>query len=541
MRHSKIIIMGAIIIIMVSSIFATILYKKIHTPEVISAYVEPLEAAPKESDPLVGLNSDFTANEQFSTHLPIVVIDTNGVSIEMPAYESVNQTTENEEILALGAGEYVEGNVAIIDSNNTVNTLQDVPNAVSNMIIKRRGNTSVYFEKAQYLMKFQTESGQNNDVNVLDMGAHHEWILSAAMIDKSMMRNYLAFSTASQILPYTPDSVYCEVFLKQGDTYEYQGLYLMLESIAQDENRINITEYAQSSVHNSYLLRRDRFNPNDTMLTTYGKEYDFAVESIGVQYPTKTSISEDMIDYIQKDLWTIEEILYSDDLNVFSTYPDYIDVDSFVDYFLMNEFFMNYDAGNHSTYFYKDLGGKLTMGPIWDFDGATDNYMFEPVNFEDLTFQTKPWFDRLCQDEVFVQKLISRYEELRRSILAEDVIIDKIDEIVAHNGGAMEREWYRWAEYHASEYAYYGASITTLEPYIDEDGNLVKRNAQTYEEEIYGMKSALRIHGTMISEQLKLLLGATTVTTGVSGYRDYLLAIVLISFFAPAIYIYYKK
>ncbi|MFI3176322.1 MAG: CotH kinase family protein [Eubacteriales bacterium] len=538
MRHSKIIIICAIITIMASSIFATILYKKIHTPEVISAYEEPLEEAPKESDPLVGLNSDFTANEEFSTHLPIVVIDTDDVPIEMPEYELLEQMSAED---ALGTGEYVQGNVTIIDSDHAVNTLQDASAVVSNMIIKRRGNTSVYFEKAQYLMKFQTESGENNDVNVLGMGEHHEWILSAAMIDKSMMRNYLAFSIASQVLSYTPDSVYCEVFIKQGDTYEYQGLYLMLESIAQDVNRIDITEYAQSSVYNSYLLRRDRFNENDTMLTTYGKEYGFAAESIGVEYPTQTSISEEMIDYIQKDLWTIEEILYSDDINVFSTYPDYIDVDSFIDYFLLNEFFMNYDAGNHSTYFYKDLGGKLTMGPIWDFDGATDNYVLEAVNLEDITFQTKPWFDRLCQDEVFVKKLISRYEELRRDVLSDDAIIDKIDEIVAHNGGAIEREWYRWSEYHASEYAYYGVSISTLEPYIDEDGNLVKRNALTYEEEIYGMKSALRIHGSMMSEQLETLLGATTVSTGLSGYRDYLLVLVMILFFAPAVYIYYKK
>ena len=67
-------------------------------------------------------------------------------------------------------------------------------------------------------------------------------------------------------------------------------------------------------------------------------------------------------------------MLYSQDEALFKTYDRYIDVDSFVDYFLLNEFFGNYDAGNHSTYMYKESGGKLHIGPVWDFDQAMNNY-----------------------------------------------------------------------------------------------------------------------------------------------------------------------
>ncbi len=544
MRNAKQIAIGSILFMCSVSAIATVLYNKAHESTIVSVYSETLEEAPQEDDPLIGLNEDYTANEEFTSHMPIIIIDTDGEEIEAPNMDGiqiVDEYSDHEDNDEMPEAEYVVGQISIVDNEDGINRIDDEPTIASSMIIKCRGNTSIVFEKSQYLIKLQTESGENNKVNVLDMGEHHEWILNGTLIDKSLMRNYLAFSIASEILEYTPDAVYCEVFIKEGDTYTYQGLYLMMETITQDENRVDIEDYSVTSSINSYILRRDRYDTSEIMLDTYGREQELAQEVIGVIYPSTSDISDDMITYIEEELEVVEKILYSDDINVYSTYSEYIDVDSFVDYFLINEFFINYDAGNHSTYFYKDITGKITMGPVWDFDGAMDNYYLEAVSIDDISFQIKPWFDMLCKDEVFVDKLITRYTELRSTTLSDANIIDKIDEITNHYGGAIDREWYRWADYHTSDYAYYGWELESLNSYIDDEGDVIDRNAQSYEEEIYRIKTTLRMHGDAMLGELYDLKEAAVWTTDASNYRGYFFLVVLIIFFAPGVYVYYKK
>ena len=242
-----------------------------------------------------------------------------------------------------------------------------------------------------------------------------------------------------------------------------------------------------------------------------------------------------MILYAQEDINAIEQVIYSDDPDVFATYPDVIDVDSFVDYFLFNEFFISYDSGNYSTYCYKDLGGKLTMGPVWDYDGTMDNYKKEAVDTDALAFQTKPWFDRLCSDQAFIEKLEKRYIALRRGALSEDHVIGKIDEIVAHLGGAQERDWYRWGHWYTTENKY---SLLAEET---EDGEVLIRNATTYQDEIYRIKVALREHGDYIPAALQELEKSTEVTTGFESWMGWLLLLTFGVLFIPATYVGMRK
>ena len=98
------------------------------------------------------------------------------------------------------------GTVTLLDRPGGENKLGDLPAVTSNIQIKRRGNSSMMYEKAQWLMKLQTESGQDNDLDLLGMGSEHEWILNGSMWDKSMMRNYLGFWLAAQTTLLVPDS-----------------------------------------------------------------------------------------------------------------------------------------------------------------------------------------------------------------------------------------------------------------------------------------------------------------------------------------------
>lgn len=516
---------------------ASIIYGQNHKQEVRNSYAGELPAAPIQENPLQGINEDFTVTAEFSSHLPIVVIDTGGIEPPVNTYfkKDHENSTNGIYVPIEGLDPYVEGTIYVLEKESGMNSLADEPVLSSCIRIKRRGNTSMNYEKAQWMVKTITESGQYNEVDMLGMGAEHDWILNGSMYDKSMLRNYLAYSIASEILENTPDSRYCEVLLKDGNTYKYQGVYLMMESIEQGTDRVNISEYHQGDDFNSYLIRRDRFDEEAITLDNFGRLNGYSTEYMAIMYPSKKHITDEMISYVNNDINYIEEILYSDDQDVFSRYQDVIDVDSFIDYFLINEFFGNYDAGNNSTYFYKDMGGKLTMGPVWDFDGAMDNYMYEPFETGSLAFYTKPWFNRLCKDEGFLHKLEKRYTKLRQTTLSNQHVIGKIDEIIAYLGGARQREWMRWGHWYQTENRY------SLLEYTTKDGNTLCRNATTYEDEIYRIKTVLREHGDSIPDALKLLEKDADTITGFETWMGYLLLLAAAIFFIPAIFVSFRK
>ena len=243
----------SIVLMLFFCIAAAMLYGKNHMVEIHDSYAEELPAAPVEENPLKGIREDFTLTEEFSTHLPIVILDMGG---EEPPINTYYQKEHEKSAVGLyvpieGLDPYVEGTISILENEGGMNTLKDEPVLTSQIRIKRRGNTSMYYEKAQWTVKTVTESGQDNDVDVLGMGAEHTWILNGSMYDKSMLRNYLAYSISSKILNSTPDSRYCEVVIKNGDSYTYQGVYLMLESVEQGVDRVDIAEYHSKDTFNS--------------------------------------------------------------------------------------------------------------------------------------------------------------------------------------------------------------------------------------------------------------------------------------------------
>ncbi|MDD6679533.1 MAG: CotH kinase family protein [Firmicutes bacterium] len=515
---------------------AGMLYSGWHQQEIRSAYSQPLAAAPWEEDPTAGIDVEngYTVSSDFTTHLPLVILDLD--EGEPPISMRIG---DNGVFCPIeGVDPYVGGTFSLIDNGTGVNKASDAPALSSLMNIKRRGNSSSQYPKAQWMVKFVTESGQDNDLDVLGMGAEHEWILNGSLMDKSMMRNYLAYSIASEFMPNTPDYYFCEVLLRENGVLRYQGVFLLGENIKQGENRVDIQDYKMSSSVNSYLIRRDRYDEDGIMLETYGRLNGYSTEYIGLIYPTKARVTENMISYVEQDISAIERILYSEDASVFATYPEVIDVDSFVDYFLLNEFLICYDAGNNSTYMYKDYAGKLCIGPVWDYDGATDNYWKEPVSVSDIAFQTKPWFDRLCQDKSFVQKIIDRYTELRRNVFSDAHITEKINEIISHLGGAEEREWLRWGEYYT---AYYERHRLGLTDYVLEDGTVLHRNAETFEEELYRIRTALFDHGDQIPQALEDLREAASLDTTAVSLRHWMLLLAALVFLIPSLWVALRR
>ena len=535
MRNEKSIVFITTAAMLIICGIAALYYNDRHKADIRNTYTD-LAPAPKVDDPLAGIDfeNDYLTDEGFATHLPLVVLD-------LPEGEppiSAQQVTGGDFINIEGVEPYVSGIFVLIDNADGMNHPTDTPAVSSMMSIKRRGNSSMLYPKAQWTVKFLNESGQYRDIDLLGMGREHEWILNGSLADKSMIRNYLAYCIASEIMPNTPDNQFCEVLLKKDGKYYYHGVYLIGETIKQGINRVNVEDFNDERVANSFIVRRDRKDEDGVMLETYGRLNGFTHTYWGIIFPSRKDLTDEMIKYVEASINEVETVLYSDDEKTFYTYGDVIDTDSFVDYFLLNEFFTSYDSGNYSTYAYKDLGGKVKMGPVWDFDGTMDNYRLEPVQPGDLGFNIKPWFDRLCDDKSFVDKMSDRYAQLRTGPFSDKHITEKINEIVDHLGGATDREWKRWGYWYTEIHT---SPHIGLPDFENEDGIVLHRNAESLDEELYRLKTTIRDHAQAIPVALSDLSNTATKDSGMERWKEWLLLLVLLSILFPSIYVVIKK
>lgn len=391
----------------------------------------------------------------------------------------------------------------VYNKGSKPNRLTDAPALTTRIIARLRGFSSMKFPKHQYLIRMLAEDGGRNEVDVLGMGAEWEWILNISYIDKSLIRNYLCMNIAARAMGYAPEMRYCEVFQKRGGQYEYLGLYLLMESIKRGPNRVAISKYDPSYAETAYILRRDRYDDRGIILDTYGSIHNLAEEFLGVRYPGRNTITDKTVAFIERDISRFEKALYSNEVKEFIGYRDQIDIDSFVDYYVINEFFGSYDSGFHSYYMHKDLRERLKLGPLWDFDQAIDNnrpYVFEP---EAAAMQTGVWFDRLVMDGLFSRRIRSRYRQLRRSILSDRYIGAFIDEAVAYMGDARIRDWNRWQ---------YDNQEVLQRDKIEQVHPSLASNSRNFEEEIEHIRIILQQHGAWLDKHLGDVVMGNVIT-----------------------------
>lgn len=206
-------------------------------------------------------------------------------------------------------------------------------------------------------------------------------------------------------------------------------------------------------------------------LNTFTVTNHITENPIGIKYPKERQLDTASLEAIESEIDQIERVLYSDDWEDFKHYKDLIDVDSFIDYFIINEFFMNYDAGLHSTYAYRDRGGKLTMGPVWDFDRAMDNDV-SPAKLDRFVFPSYPWFEALIRDPAFVDQIISRYHDLRQSVLDSDRVHDYLQGAAAFIEADAQTDRQIWTQSIPSETRTesYQAEVLRLDSLLQERG-----------------------------------------------------------------------
>lgn len=302
-----------------------------------------------------------------------------------------------------------------------------------------RGQSSANYSKKQYGLDFYEEMGGSKaeKVDVMGMREGSDWVLNAPYYDQSLIRNVLMYGVARELTEWAPDTRFCEVWLEG----EYQGLYVMIENVKVTQNRLDLYDYGFSTGETAYLVLRDRNGKEKNEIISYASHTGESSGTLYVEYPSRIRLTDDQKQWIEKDISKFERLLYMDGTG--NEYMDMIDLDSFVDYYIINEFSMNRDAGSFSTYCYKDMKGKLCMGPVWDFNNTFNNYV-EYLYEESFIVSGNNWFRELMEDREFVDAVVERYKELRQGILSEAALYERIDTYVEILGDAPLRNQERW-------------------------------------------------------------------------------------------------
>ena len=197
---------------------------------------------------------------ELCSHLPLVVIDTRGQEIPGAITETWDRFGQMIYTKAKDGETTISAHMEVIDNQDTNNHVSDKPQLATDCRFRIRGNASRRFPKSSYAVTFVDDKGSSRNIPVMGMDAHHEWVLNGPILDKSLIRNYMWYNIAGELMDYAPNVRFCEVVLNG----RYDGLYLMAESItAGKDGRLNLSANVKNAEIMGYLLRHDRPTEED--------------------------------------------------------------------------------------------------------------------------------------------------------------------------------------------------------------------------------------------------------------------------------------
>lgn len=371
----------------------------------------------------------------FESTLPIIVIETdNGAGIP------------DEPKITAHMG---------ISDNGGINEYPGIYNDYDGKIgIEIRGSSSQGFAKKGYGLETRFENGENNNISLLGMPVENDWVLHGPYSDKSLIRNVLAYHFAREMGQYAPRTSLCELFINN----TYYGVYVLMEKIKKDTFRVDIGTLKPEDVSGreltgGYMIKIDKgdeehwvspylsLNNNDLRLLYH--------------YPDAEDMATVQKTYIKDFFTDFEDALAGD--NFYDPelgYKPYIDIQSFVDFYLVNEISKNVDGYRISTYLHKDKDkldkvSPIKAGPVWDFNlgfgnadyyEASRTYGWQSEHPADY-WSTPFWWARFKEDPAYFNLMVDTWNGYRETILSDQRVEEVIDSLTTMLADAQLRNF----------------------------------------------------------------------------------------------------
>jgi len=368
-----------------------------------------------------------------SSNLPVLVIDTQGE--EIPDEPKI------------------DGQLGIIDNGpGQLNALGDPFNGYNGQIgIELRGSSSLSFDKKSYGVETRLSNGDNNNVTLLGIPKENDWVLYGPFSDKSLMRNVLSFHIGRSMGRYAPRTRWCELLING----EYQGVYVLMEKIKRDNDRVDIARLRPEDTEGDELtggyifsVDRDEQGPSSGWDSPYTDAVFYKYQD-----PDYDELLPVQKNYIRNHFTAFETAM--DQNPSAATYDQYLDIPSFVDYWIATEIFKHIDNFKLSFYMYKrkdSNGGKIHFGPLWDLNLAYGNFDFAqdpgPEGWSyiwvNLNILRPFWVLDLSNDPAVQEQINCRWNALRDGPLHTDSLLQFIDDNAALLADAQARNFDRW-------------------------------------------------------------------------------------------------
>jgi hypothetical protein len=373
-------------------------------------------------------------NEPFvfsSSDIPIMVIDTEGRHI-----------VDEPKIMA---------RMGIIDNGaGNRNSVTDAFNEYDGWIgIEYRGNASMNIsDKKPFTFETRNEEGSDRNVEILGLPDEDDFILRAAYIDKTLMRDALAYHISRSIGRWAPRTRHVEVVLNGS----YEGVYILEEKIKPDNNRLDITrmdssDIAGEALTGGYIWSVQQSDENDVVFDRNEADGNKRV----LKYPKPDEVTPEQLAYISRLEQDFCDVMYGPYYNDPALgYMSYIDVSSFIDEIIIQELTSNSDAYSWSGFLYKDRGEKINAGPAWDFDQALSNSTHNDGHRYNEWIIAKPdgyrpyFWDRLFAENDIQNALNTKWNVYRQDVLSNDRIFAFIDSVTNYLAEAQEHNFKKW-------------------------------------------------------------------------------------------------
>jgi len=388
--------------------------------------------------------------------------------------------------------------MGVIDNPNNINLINDPFNNYNGKIsIEIRGSTSQQYPKKSYGFETQTTLGTNNNVSLMGLPKENDWIFYGPYPDKTLLRNAMTYELSRKMGHYASRFRFCELLINN----QYLGVYLLLERIKRDNDRVNIArldqdDLAGDSLTGGYIVKVDKLTGESgtTWNSNFSSEVVFQFHD-----PESVELQPVQVNYMQDYISDFENAIQS---NPEINYPLWIEPISFYDFFILQELGRTVDGYRSSSFLYKDKNsgdfqGRLVAGPMWDFNLSYGNAdyceAFETTgwqyNFDQIcnfTTQIPFWWKRLLDAPSYRNGLRCRWNELREGPLHTDSLHQWIDSMANHLQNARIRNFQKWPI--IGQYVNWNAFVgTTYQEDIDYMKDYISQRAAWLDNNIPGM------------------------------------------------------
>ncbi len=322
--------------------------------------------------------------------------------------------------------------------------------------IRGRGNdTWTYYPKKPYRIKFEEK------ISMFGEQKNKSWVLLAMYNDFSLSKDRLAFTMADHLGgdAFVPSYHYVDLYLNGS----YQGIYLLTDQVDENKGRTAVKEdFTAEDTEVPFLVELDARAPSEGV---EGVDWFWVGgRSYAIKYPEADErYTQEQFDYIKSYIETVDALCRKDQVTL-AELSEYIDVDSFIDFYLVQEVMGQPEINWKSVYMSKSVDGKLKMGPIWDFDwgamgpsfgDSKNNYRGEYSGFR----SDGNWFYLLYHGSPeFRAALTERWSVAREAVLRA---IEQVESEKSVIESAAKRDHLRWHWYRlASSYSAYFDELT---------------------------------------------------------------------------------